>query len=375
MPSSAKGLQNHFFDYIPIMIFPTSFAAGLAILVLALVCWGSWANTLKRARKWRYELYYFDFSVGFVIFAAVAAFTLGSLNTGELTFQENFLITGYRKMAFGVGAGVVFNLAVLLLCGAVSVAGMTLAFPVSLGVALIIGVIWNFAANPEGNVILLFGGAVLVLAAVTVIGFAYTAYKDALFEASRKAALQADPRVKHGKRVSRRAGAAAGIALSVVSGIFLGFFPQVAALATEGDNGVAPYGVTLLIALGLILSAFIASPFTINFPLTGAPARIADYFRGRASQHLLGILGGATLCGGLLAGLVVDGSPAAGQLGPLWRYALGHGAPVIAMLWGLLVWHEFQHASDRVRNLLVATLILFGAGVAMISVAPLYAAK
>ena len=358
------------------MILPTSFAAGLAILAVSLVCWGSWANTLKRAGKWRYELYYFDFSVGFLALAVLAAFTLGSLDSSELTFQENFLITGYRKMAYAVGAGVLFNLSTVLLCAAVSTAGMALAFTVSLGVALIVGVIWDFAMNPVGNAILLFGGAVLVLAAMAVIGFAYIAYKDAVAAASKKAAsIQADPRAKQTRRGPRPPGAVAGIVVSVVSGILLGFFPPVAGLASEGDNGVAAYGVTLLMAVGLFLSSFIISPFTINFPLSGASARIGEYFRGSGSQHLSGFLGGAALCGGLLAGMVVAGSPAGAQAGPVWRYAFGHAAPLIAILWGLLVWREFQHASDRIRNLLVATLVLYGVGVAMISLAPVYASN
>src|ERR1700681_2467680 len=130
------------------MILPTTSQAVLLVLILGLFCWGSWANTQKLAGKWRFELFYYDYSLGVLLCAVAAAFTLGSMNTKELTFQDNFLITGYRNMAFGVAAGMVFNLANLLLVAAISISGMSIAFPLTVGVALIFGIFWNFVANP-----------------------------------------------------------------------------------------------------------------------------------------------------------------------------------------------------------------------------------
>ena len=105
------------------MILPASQAATFALLVISLICWGSWANTLKLAGKWRFELYYYDFALGFAVLAVVAAFTGGFLNPGELTFQDNFLITGYRNMAYVIAAGIVFNLGNMLLAATISTAG------------------------------------------------------------------------------------------------------------------------------------------------------------------------------------------------------------------------------------------------------------
>src|SRR5277367_3713030 len=110
------------------MILPASQGATLALLVISLICWGSWANTWKLADKWRFELYYYDFALGFALLAVVAAFTAGSFNSSELTFQENFLITGYRNMAYVVAAGLIFNLGNMLLAAAISLSGMAVAF-------------------------------------------------------------------------------------------------------------------------------------------------------------------------------------------------------------------------------------------------------
>ncbi|MEQ1948856.1 MAG: hypothetical protein ABL995_16820 [Bryobacteraceae bacterium] len=357
------------------MIIPNSFGAGIALLIVSLLCWGLWPSTLKRAGKWRYELYYLDFSVGFLLLAVVAALTLGSLNSNELTFRENFLITGYRKMAYAVAAGVLFNIANLLLTAAVASAGMAPAFVMSLGTALTVGVIWDFVQYPEGNALLMFGGAVLVLAAIAAMALAHSGYREAVFLAGKKAALQVDPRSKQGKRSPQNSGALVGIAVSIVSGLLFGFFPPVMTLATDGDNGVAPYGAVMLAGVGVLACTFVASPFIINFPITGSPVRIGEYFRSKGSQHLLGWIGGALLCGGLLAGMVVAGSPASNIVGPVWRYAAGHAAPLVAIALGLLVWGEFRSAPHRVRNLLMASAVLFAAGIAMVSVAPLFASK
>ena len=185
-------------------------------------------------------MFYFDFSAGFLLLALIAAFTFGTMNATELTFRENFLITGYRKMAFAVGAGVLFNIANLLMTASVASAGMSVAFILALGTATVVGVVWDFIAIPDANAMLMFGGAVLVLAAVVAMALAYSAYKEAIFLASKKAALQVDPRTKQGKRSPQRSGAAVGIVVGIFSGILFGFFPPLMNLATEGENGVSP---------------------------------------------------------------------------------------------------------------------------------------
>src|SRR5882724_6218906 len=127
------------------MMLPTTYLGALFLRVFSMLCWGSWANTQKLTGKWRYELYYYDYALGVVVCAVIAAFTFGSLNSAELTFSDNFLISSYRKMAWGFFAGCVFNLANMMLVAGISVAGLSVAFPVGIGLALVIGVVWNYA--------------------------------------------------------------------------------------------------------------------------------------------------------------------------------------------------------------------------------------
>src|SRR5689334_14898990 len=113
------------------MILPTSYPSALILLVLGMLCWGTWANTQKMTGKWRFELFYYDFALGILVFAVLAAFTLGTLNSKELTFQDNFLIASYHNMAYSLGAGVVFNIGNIFFVGAITVSAMAVVFPLS----------------------------------------------------------------------------------------------------------------------------------------------------------------------------------------------------------------------------------------------------
>ena len=353
------------------MTLPTTYLAGILLMIFSMLCWGSWANTQKLG-KGRFELYSYDLSVGVVICAAILAFTFGSLNSSELTFQENFLIVTYRKMAYCVGGGMVFNLANLLLLGAMSIGGLAVAFPVSLGVAAIVSAVWNFALNPQGNAILILGGAVLVAAAIMVNVFAYTTHVDLQAEESKKAALQLDPRAKRTRPRIKPAGPARAVTLSVISGILMGIFSPVMNAGREGDNGVGPYGMALLFAAGMLVSTFLYTPFFLNFPVSGAPIQFFDYFKGTARQHLLGLVGGGLLALGAAAGFVGAATPASVKIGPAFGDTALHVGAVVAALWGLLAWHEFKGGNERIRMLLAVMLVLYLAGLGMMSIAPLY---
>lgn len=349
------------------MILPASNMATLALLVFSMICWGSWANTQKLAGKWRFELYYYDFSLGFLLVTVAAAFTLGSFNSAELTFQENFLITGYRNMAYAVAAGMVFNFGNLFLAAAVSVAGLSVAFPIALGLALLISTGLNLVSGAQGVVLLSVAGAGLVLLALAVASYAYGSYLDALVESVKKAALQLDPRSKQAKRAPRPRSAAQGIVLSVVSGIALGLFRPLVDLARENESGLAPYGLALLFAGGVMGTTVVLSPFFFNFPVAGAPLRFRDYFEGSGRQHLLGQFGGVLAGAALLAGFLAATVPAAARIAPAASFALNQGGMVLAALWGLLAWREFKGSGDRIRTLFGGMLLLLAAGIAMIS--------
>src|SRR5206468_971808 len=190
------------------------------------------------------------------ICAVIAAFTAGSMISTDLTFQDNLLLAGKRQMAYGFAGGVVFNLANMLLVAAIAVSGMAVAFPIAIGLALVIGVVWNYVLNPQGNPMLLFGGVTLVVVAIIVDAFAYNAYLDAKAQDEKKAALQVDPRVKKmsGTRAPR---AGRGIMLSIISGILMGMFYPLVEIGRQGDSGVAPYGLAILFGAGVLLSSLL----------------------------------------------------------------------------------------------------------------------
>lgn len=352
------------------MILPTTYLAALLLLIGSMLCWGSWANTQKLAGKWRFELFYYDFSAGVLLCALAAAYTLGEMRPNDLTFSDNLLIASNHQMAYGVAAGCVFNLANMLLVAAIAVSGMAVAFPIAIGLALVIGTVGSFALNPQGNPILLFLGALLVVVAILVDAFAYNAYVDS--KRVQAAALQPDPRAK--KRAAAAApGAARGIIISIFSGILMGMFYPIVEMGKAGDAGVAPYGIALLFGGGVLVSSLVYIPFFMNFPVLGQPIEFKDYFKGTGKQHLLGLFGGILWMAGALCNFTAASTPASVQVGPAISYALGQGSTLVSALWGLLVWHEFRGANFRVKTLLAIMLVLFVAGLGMISIAPLHA--
>jgi glucose uptake protein len=349
------------------VILPTTYQSALLLLILSLVCWGSWANLQKLTGKWRFELFYYDFTWGVLIAAVAAAFTLGSLDAKELTFQDNLVLTGYRKMAWATASGVVFNLANLLLVAAIAVAGMSVAFPVGIGIALIVGAAWSYSLNPQASPALLFGGTSVVGLAVFAAALAYGIHLREQRAAAQQAFL-ADPRSKHSPR---RNTATKGIVLSIVAGLVMGAFYPMLEQAMSDDNGIAPYGAMLLFAGGVFASTVLYVPFFLNFPVLGKPLAVSAYFRGSKRQHLLGVLGGMVWMMGGLANVLASTSPGARQIGPAVSYALGQGATLVSALWGLLAWHEFRGATYRVNLVLMSVIALYLMGLGMVAVAPL----
>lgn len=343
------------------MILPTTYTAALLLTILSMICWGSWANTQKLVGKWRFELFYYDYALGVLLCALLVVYTFGTLNSAELTFSDNFLIAGYRKMAWGVGAGVVFNLANLLLVAAIALAGMAVAFPISIGLALVIGVVWNYVLNPQGNPTLLFLGALLVVVAIVVDAFAYAAHADAKLAAAKTKRPTAKP-----------APVGRGIIVSLVSGVLMGVFYPMVEMGKAGEDGVSPYGIVLLFAAGVFFSTFFFNLFFLYFPVQGEPIEASRYFRGTLKNHLLGVFGGAIWCVGGISNFLAASSPRSVAVGPAVSYAMGQGATMISALWGLLVWKEFSGSNLRVKLLIVAMLVLFAIGLTLVAIAPLH---
>lgn len=353
------------------MILPSTTLASVFLLLLALLCWGSWANFQRLAVKRRFELFYYDFAVGIAVGVAIAALILGSANSQELSMSDNMMLAAYRKIGYALLAGAVVNLANMLLAGAVSVSGMAVAFPLSFGIGLLVTSVVNFIENPrEANALLLFAGLFLVLAALIVDTFAYRSHLDDLVTRI-KGVPQLDPRTRLPVKTPL---ATRGIVISAVSGIVYGFFFPVVDASRSGDNGVGPYGAAALIGAGALVSTLFYGPFFINFPVHGAPIHVLDYFKGTRKQHFWGIFGGLLWATGLVAALVENAAPGAPTLSAFATVFL-FGAPIAGVLWGSLAWSEFKGATMGVKMMLLGTLVVYAAGLAMVSLAPNYAAK
>jgi glucose uptake protein len=337
------------------MILPASYAATLLLTILTMICWGSWANTTKLTGKWRFELFYFDYAFGVLLAALIAAFTFGSMGE-ELSFLDNLSIAGKRQIAYGLAAGTVFNLANMLLVAAISIAGLAVAFPVGIGLALVIGVIWSYALKPAGNPAMLFGGSALVVVAIIVDSLAYRAHA-----ASRPAPAKGKPR-----------GSLKGIVISLIAGLLMGSFYPLVELGKAGEVGLGPYAIAVVFAVGVFVSTLVFNIYFISLPIEGEPIEISRYLTGTSKQHLLGIAGGLIWALGTIANFAAASAPRSVNVGPAISYAIGQGATMVSALWGVLVWKEFAGATSKVTNLLILMFLLFIAGLSLVSIAPLH---
>ncbi len=362
------------------MILPSAYWITLLVLFISMLCWGSWANTLKKS-AWRFELFYIDYSIGCVLMAVLAAFTLGSMGS-DISVQDNFLLTGKKQLLLALAAGCVFNLANMMLVGAIELAGMSVAFPVGIGLALVVGVVWSYFLTKVGSPWLLFGGSGLVLIAVILTAIAYSGMAR-LRRAAEKAAIEAqnnegplpNPNLTKPKKAVKDSGPNSwlGIVLALVSGVFMGSFYPLVTTAMEGDLGLNnPYAVALVFSIGILVSTFIYNLYFMNLPVKGLPISPFAYFTGTMRQHALGLLGGAIWMMGAVANFVGSAAQGAAKAGPAASYALGQGATLISFLWGYYVWKEFEGADSGVRTKLALMVLFFIAGLALIAFAPLY---
>ncbi len=343
------------------MILAHTYVSALLLTILSMICWGSWANTQKLTGKWRFELFYFDYAFGVLLAGVIAAFTFGSLGFDGFLFLDDLARAGKRNMAYGAAAGVIFNLANMLLVAAIAVAGMSVAFPVGIGLAMIIGVVGNYIVKPQGNPSMLFVGVGIVVAAIVLDALAYRAL------AHKKASSE----IKAGKTkaVIPKVGWR-GLTLSIVSGVLMGSFYPLVEMGKRGDDGLGPYAIAFVFALGIFVSTFVFNLFFMNLPVQGPPVALHEYFGGTGKQHLLGVAGGTVWAVGTISNFVVASSTDA-QIGPAISYALGQGATLISALWGLLVWKEFRGAGPVVKYYLTLMIVLFAIGLTLISVAAL----
>jgi len=330
------------------MFIIPSYSLAVLFCFITMLCWGSWGNTQKLAAKnWRFELFYWDYVIGILLLAVLAAFTLGSIGESGRSFLLDIKQADRANIISALLGGIIFNVSNILLSAAISIAGMAVAFPVGVGLALVIGVVINYLDLPVGNATVLFSGVALIVVAILLNAKAYHNL------------------TRENKNVSAK-----GLILAVISGCLMGLFYKYVADSMFLDFQVpeagklSPYTAVVVFAVGVFLSNFLFNTLLMKWPFVGTPVTYGDYFRGTFRSHLTGIFGGVIWCLGMLFSII-----AADQAGPAISYGLGQGATVIAAIWGIYIWQEFKQAPKGTYKLLNLMLLCYLAGLSLLIVA------
>ena len=329
------------------MFQPETYLASLSFMLISMLCWGSWANTMKLCPAYRFQLYYWDYVIGLVVTAVVWGSTLGSLGSTGRSFHVDVAHAGLHPILLAITSGVIFNIANLLLVAAIDIAGLAVAFPIGIGLALVVGAIGSYVISPAGNPLLLFGGIALVTGAIVLDAVAYR-----LRESDRRA-------------MSRR-----GIVTSLIAGLLMGCFYPFVSKSMTGKGALGPYTTLLFFVLGVAACSIPVNYVLMRKPLDGrVAASMSGYWRAPSNWHLWGVLGGAVWCTGAMMNFVAS---QAHMVGPAVSYSIGQGATMISACWGIFVWKEFVSAPSRSRTALGLMFLFFLCGLTAIAVAPLF---
>ncbi|MBQ2556431.1 MAG: hypothetical protein II561_07750 [Thermoguttaceae bacterium] len=357
------------------MFLIQNYWTAIAFCIVTMVCWGSWANTQKLVdKKWRYELFYWDYVFGLLLTALIFALTWGSNGTSVgRSYIDDLTYASPTSLGWALAGGVVFNIANILLVSAIDIAGMAVAFPVGIGLALVLGVVWNFLANPasSGNPVFLFVGVALVAAAIIISALSY----------KKRDAANVDPDAPK-KPIGK------GLALSILCGLLMSLFyffvAKSLARVQLGDgslvdltianlqNGslemgkLTPYTANLVFAVGILLSNCIIMPILMAKPLVGDPVEKGSYWTGSFRNHFWGWVGGAIWAVGMTFNVL-----ASGIASPAVAYGLGQGATLMSAIWGVFIWREFRNSPKGVGKMLAGMFLCFIVGLALIVVTKL----
>ena len=339
------------------MFIVNSYTLAVILCFVIMLCWGSWGNTQKLAAKsWRYEFFYWDYVIGMVLFALILAFTAGSIGSEGRPFLQDLGQASLESIGWILLGGVIFNASNILLSASTSIAGLSVAFPLGVGLALVLGVVNNYRVAVEqgsktGNVTLLVIGVALVVLAIVCNGIASgrKAEDDSVSKANQKK----------------------GIILALLAGLIMSFFSSFVMRAmdttnfvTPAEGKVTPYTAIVIFTVGVLVSNFLFNTLVMKHPFVGEPVKPSAYFQGSGKTHLVGMLGGVIWCLGTALSYIT-----AEKAGPAVSYALGQGAPMVAAIWGVFVWKEFKGAKKGTGLLLTAMFVLFIAGLASIVIA------
>lgn len=333
------------------MFIIDNYILAVVFCFITMLCWGSWGNTQKLAGKtWRYELFYWDYVIGMVLFTLLLGFTMGSTGTEGRGFVADLGQANWESIGWVVLGGAIFNASNILLSASTSLAGLAVAFPLGCGLALVLGVVNNYLEQPMDNPMLLALGVALIVVAIICNGAA----------AGRVA-----------KGGEQNKGRKKGIVLAIVAGLLMSTFYRFVLKGMDlndfvrpADGMLTPYSAIFIFSVGVLLSNFVFNTWVMKKPFIGEPVSYGEYFKGSFSTHLVGILGGMIWCLGTSFSYI-----AAGKAGAAVSYALGQGAPMIAALWGVFIWKEFKGADTKTNLLLTLMFLLFIAGLGVIVVA------
>jgi len=328
------------------MFIVNNYPLAIIFCVITMLCWGSWGNTQKLAGKtWRYELFYWDYVIGVLLLALIFAFTLGSNGSSGRSFLADLAQADMKNMGSAFLGGIIFNAANILLSTAIAIAGMSVAFPVGIGLALVLGVIINYLGAQKGDPLFLFLGVGLITIAIIINAIAY------------KKASSGNQKVT-----------SKGILISIIAGLLMSFFYRFIAVSMDLDNFespaaglMTPYTAMVIFSLGMVISNLVFNTILMKKPISGEPTNYKAYFSGKFSTHLVGVLGGIIWGIGNSLNLI-----AAGKAGAAISYGLGQGATLVAALWGVFIWKEFKNSPKGTNTMLATMFIFFVIGIILI---------
>lgn len=359
------------------MFVVESYGLAVVFCIITMLCWGSWGNAQKLAGKtWRYELFYWDYVFGVVLTALAFGMTMGSSGSMGRGFLADLGQANLASLTSAFLGGIVFNAGNILLVAAIAIAGLSVAFPIGIGLALVLGVLINFASNPnEGNPYFLFGGVGLVVVAIILNAVAYKLLPSEKTEGE----TESDD---GGAAPAKDNRTAKGIALAVCCGVLMSLFyffvaRSIAGVEVDGtvklmtattlsqgtlqSGKMTPYSANFIFTLGVLASSFIFVTIFMRKPVSGDPVAPGAYFKGTFQDHLWGLVGGGIWAVGMTLNVL-----ASGVASPAISYGLGQGATMVAALWGVFVWREFKNGNATTSKLINAMFVFFFVGLAMI---------
>jgi glucose uptake protein len=329
------------------MFQPQTYWIALALMILTMFCWGSWANTVKACPEYKFQLFYWDYVLGLIFGALLWGLTLGSFGASGRSLFADILQADSHHILLAIAGGAIFNVANLLLVAAIDIAGLAVAFPVGIGLALVVGAVSSYIIAPTGNPLLLFGGVALVVVAIVLDALAY--------------------RIRESQR---RSVGVRGVVISLIAGLLMGSFYPFVSKAMTGGRALGPYAIALVFVLGVALCALPANYILMRKPIAGGgPVAMSGYWDARGAWHLWGMLGGIIWATGAVFNFVAS---RANVVGPAVSYSIGQGATMISAAWGIFIWREFTDAPQRAKTLLTWMFLFFLCGLVAVALSPLY---